>query len=715
MNVGDIFVTLRADGAPLAKDAKTSGEAAGTSAATGFGAKFKSSFSGLKLGDVFKTALGVGGGLALFSGATAAIGGVASALGDATKAAREDDAAQAKLLQTVRANVTAYAGSEKAIDDFIQVAQGLAFTDDDVRVSIGKLLPRTHDLAKAIDLSRRAMDLARLRGIDLASATEIVGKVFSGQVGAARKAGLAIDKHATATEALAAIQKAAAGQAETYANTQEGAAERSSIKWDEAKESLGRAFAGLSDILAAVVSDTADAVTGLLSAIGNIGTAFDNLHRLIDPNYKLMQDTDVALRDLAEQYGFSGDAVVKFTADQKLLGVQQQATIEQNHLLDLQNEIIAANIANQAVNVGALIDKYAQYGISADQVIQANSDLVGVTTLVQSATDQNAAAQEAARLQLIEYAKHVGLTNVLEYANAAATDQQTQAIDEQEAARKKQADDMDAYGRLLEHNARLAEDSATAQNIYNSTLGSGSQTLTDEVVPNYRNAARAIDTAMKTARDKAVTYLGQIPKFASDEMRSRLHLIKDAMAAYKLAITEPVSKAKVIAAIDAKLTSQKLQANLKSHNPQIRHDTQVLVDWLIAERNRLNGTVTFTGRVVAGAPNYIGPGGQGQSGNIQISNPPRANGGPIWPGDWLVGEHGPERMRVFPNGSGYVWPHAGGNASTHHTFGPINVHVDGDVSPDQARELGRGIGDRLGEVMDEMRRMRGMPATGVAS
>ena len=44
--------------------------------------------------------------------------------------------------------------------------------------------------------------------------------------------------------------------------------------------------------------------------------------------------------------------------------------------------------------------------------------------------------------------------------------------------------------------------------------------------------------------------------------------------------------------------------------------------------------------------------------------PGRASGGPIWPGDWTVGEEGPERLRVNADGTGYVYPNVGGSRSS---------------------------------------------------
>ena len=126
-------------------------------------------------------------------------------------------------------------------------AGGSGFTGDELRSSLSALVTVTKDTKQAQTDQSAAEDLARARGIDLASATNIVIKAQEGNVGALKKLGIivpavtknvddlkashqkftpeqlkaaqAADKQATATAALAAIQKAAQGQAEAYAGT----------------------------------------------------------------------------------------------------------------------------------------------------------------------------------------------------------------------------------------------------------------------------------------------------------------------------------------------------------------------------------------------------------------------------------------------------------------------------------------------------------------
>ena len=171
--------------------------------------------------------------------ATAAVA-VTGALFAAAKAAAEEDASIARLNAAISANTTITADQTKEMDAAIEARQNLAFSDDDLRDSLSRLVPRTKDVSKAVGLQAIAMDFARLRGIDLATASDLVGKVFGGNTSILSRYGFAVEKGTTATEALALIQKAAAGQAEAYGKTTQGALESIQISIDNTVEDIGR-------------------------------------------------------------------------------------------------------------------------------------------------------------------------------------------------------------------------------------------------------------------------------------------------------------------------------------------------------------------------------------------------------------------------------------------------------------------------------------------
>jgi len=174
-------------------------------------------------------------GFAIAGAAAVAVGGAMFA---AAKAAAEEDASIARLNATISANTKITDAQTKEMDAAIEARQNLAFSDDALRDSLSRLVPRTKDVSKAIELQAIAMDFARLRGVDLSTASDLVGKVFSGNTSILSRYGFTVEKGTTATQALAMIQKAAAGQAEAYGQTTQGAMESIQIAIDNIVEDI---------------------------------------------------------------------------------------------------------------------------------------------------------------------------------------------------------------------------------------------------------------------------------------------------------------------------------------------------------------------------------------------------------------------------------------------------------------------------------------------
>lgn len=266
-NIGDIFASLRVDDSKLGPEI----ERAGGKAADSFAGRFRTAV----LGPGFATGIGAGVTLGAIGMLSGAVSGLADMLADATRKAIEDEASQRKLAQTLQENVPSWDGATEAVEAFIRKGQDLAFGDDEIRESIGALATATGDVGEAMDISRTAMDLARLKSIDLKQATDIVAKAYAGNIGALRRILPWIDKNADATEALAAIQKAAEGQAESYASTTEGKLVRAQQQLDEAMESLGRStmplMAASADVLATQMRWVGRAVDDVNEGLATLG------------------------------------------------------------------------------------------------------------------------------------------------------------------------------------------------------------------------------------------------------------------------------------------------------------------------------------------------------------------------------------------------------------------------------------------------------------
>lgn len=223
------------------------------------------------------------------------VGRVIDILGESSKAAREDEVVTARLTTALRDNVKGFTGTAEAMGAASAAARKLGFTDDEAKASLARLVTVTKDTRQSQQDLALAEDVARAKGIDLAGATDIVVKAQNGNVGALKKLGIivpavttavdalkaahgkatpeqlkaaeAADRQATATGALAALQKSASGQAEAYAGTMQGSMAVAGAQVDEMMQKLGGT---LNQVAAAVLPS-------VVAGIGVVGDAMGQL------------------------------------------------------------------------------------------------------------------------------------------------------------------------------------------------------------------------------------------------------------------------------------------------------------------------------------------------------------------------------------------------------------------------------------------------------
>lgn len=197
--------------------------------------------------------------------AIGAAAGLAFQLGAAAKAAVEDQKSQALLKASLEANIPAFDGNTSAIEKVISSRMRLGFADEEQRDSLRQLIAVTKNSTEALKLQRTAMDLARLKGISLETSSNLLGKVWAGNVSILGRYGIQLEKGTTATEALAEIQRRAAGQAEEYAGTLDGKLEALGIAFDELAESVGYLIVGPLTDLVGFINDPVIPTVGRLS------------------------------------------------------------------------------------------------------------------------------------------------------------------------------------------------------------------------------------------------------------------------------------------------------------------------------------------------------------------------------------------------------------------------------------------------------------------
>jgi hypothetical protein len=131
------------------------------------------------------------------------------------------------------------------------------------------------------------MDLARLKGIDLATASGLIGKALDGQMRGLKSVGIELDSNATATEVLAAVTKTAGGQAEAFAAGPMGKQLVAQEKVGEAMEKLGAAVDKVASVLIPIAAEAFTLLVDVISAVWTaIGPVVDAIVGLLAPAFK---------------------------------------------------------------------------------------------------------------------------------------------------------------------------------------------------------------------------------------------------------------------------------------------------------------------------------------------------------------------------------------------------------------------------------------------
>lgn len=216
--------------------------------------------------------VGVGVGFAAFNAVTGAVSGLVDTLGEADAAFQEDARSQGVLKAALAANAKGWDGNTESIEKRIAAQMRLGFGDEEQRDSLANLTAITKDVTEAQELQTLAMDLARLKGMDLAAASDLVGKVAGGNLGTLSRYGIILGDNATKEEALAAIQSMAAGQAEAFAAGPLGRQEAAQLRVGEAMEKIGSV---VNRVTTVVLPIAADAFSNLVDWLFNTWTAIE--------------------------------------------------------------------------------------------------------------------------------------------------------------------------------------------------------------------------------------------------------------------------------------------------------------------------------------------------------------------------------------------------------------------------------------------------------
>lgn len=199
-------------------------------------------------GQVKASALGFISAQAIIGGVQATVRGLTQFVEGSIQAYADQEAAVKTMTTALEAQGNA---TPEVIDQYQQMASQFQRTtvnaDELINemqallVQVGNVMPA--DMERAI---AAATDLASGLGVDLRTATLLVGKAFEGETGTLKRYGIVIDetklKTEGATAVIDAIQKKFGGQAQAELDTYSGKLKQLANDWGEVQEAVGKAI-----------------------------------------------------------------------------------------------------------------------------------------------------------------------------------------------------------------------------------------------------------------------------------------------------------------------------------------------------------------------------------------------------------------------------------------------------------------------------------------
>jgi hypothetical protein len=214
--------------------------------------------------------------------AFAAVGAAATAFAvQAVKNAAQDEAAQRKLEETIRASTKATEAQTRAVGDYIDATSiAVGITDDELRPAFSRLVRSTNDVQEAQKLLNLALDITAATGKPLEAVTNALGKAYDGNLTSLARLGLGIDQSILKTKDFDLVYKNLAGTfgnfAENEAKTTEAQFRRIQIAIDEAKESIGAALLpAVNQLTGFLLASAVPALNQFIAGLTGSGLAAD--------------------------------------------------------------------------------------------------------------------------------------------------------------------------------------------------------------------------------------------------------------------------------------------------------------------------------------------------------------------------------------------------------------------------------------------------------
>lgn len=194
---------------------------------------------------------------------------------DGVKSAIEDEAAQAKLANTLKNVTDATDAQIKSTEKYIlKTSLATGISDEELRPSLDRLTRATKDLDKAQQLQTLALDIAAGSGKSLQQVTEALSKAQEGNLAGLGRLGVGIDKAELKTLTFDQITAKLAGtfenQASKQADTFQGKLSRLQVAFDEGKETVGSyILTAITPLIETLVQKVIPAIADFTSNLGD--------------------------------------------------------------------------------------------------------------------------------------------------------------------------------------------------------------------------------------------------------------------------------------------------------------------------------------------------------------------------------------------------------------------------------------------------------------
>lgn len=234
--------------------------------------------------------------------AAAGVGAAVVALVDFGKAAAEEQIGIARLQQAIEntGKETEITAAILESDLLPALEKTTAFSDGEMRDSLAVLTAMTGDVDEAFYRMQLAMDLARGTGMDLTTASRLLGKVTEENVNVLARYGITVEKGATATDLLNKVQEKFAGQSAKFAGTAAGQWQIFTNQIENLKEDLGSALLPIAVKVFGTLIDFIDAIRknpGIQNFAKAIGTVVEVLGEMFGVITGSAPDAGAALTD----------------------------------------------------------------------------------------------------------------------------------------------------------------------------------------------------------------------------------------------------------------------------------------------------------------------------------------------------------------------------------------------------------------------------------